>query len=45
MKIYVVTRGVYSDYHIITATTDKALAERIAKKFDREYGDTSVEVF
>lgn len=33
MKIYVVTQGSYSDYHIITATTDEKLANKIAKKF------------
>jgi hypothetical protein len=33
MKIYVVTDGEYSDYHIITATTDQSVAEKIAKKF------------
>lgn len=36
MKIYVVTDGMYSDYHILTATTDLALAEKIAKKFCAE---------
>lgn len=34
MKIYVVTQGEYSDYHIITATTDKDIAEQIANKFN-----------
>lgn len=32
-KVYVVTRGDYSDYHIITATTNKDIANQIAKKF------------
>ncbi len=36
MKIYVLTRGEYSDYHILTATTDFAQAEAIAKKFSAE---------
>ena len=36
MKIYVVTDGIYSDYHIITATTDQATAAAIAKKFGAE---------
>lgn len=35
-KIYVVTRGDYSDYHIITATTDFERADEIAKKFKGE---------
>ena len=36
MKIYVVTKGWYSDYHILTATTDLVQAEAIAKKFGAE---------
>lgn len=36
MKIYVVTDGMYSDYHIITATTDLSVAEGIAKKFNAD---------
>lgn len=44
-KIYVVTKGSYSDYHIITATTDKELANEIAKKFDEEWLETDVEVY
>ena len=35
-KVYVVTRGDYSDYHIITATTDKKTADKVAKKFNAE---------
>ena len=45
MKIYVITQGYYSDYKLITATTDKALAEEIAKKFDNEFSHTDVEEF
>jgi len=45
MKIYVVTQGDYSDYHIITATLNKDLADAIAKKFDNEYSPTDVEEF
>lgn len=44
-KIYVVTRGDYSDYHIITATTDEKRAKKIAKKFNAEvetYDDSEV---
>ncbi len=36
MKIYVLTKGEYSDYHILTATTDRALAETISEKFSAE---------
>ncbi|MBR4026922.1 MAG: hypothetical protein IKJ01_05120, partial [Lachnospiraceae bacterium] len=35
MKIYVLTSGVYSDYHIITATTDKKLAYELQEKFNK----------
>ena len=45
MKIYVVTKGHYSDYHIITATTNKKLAHQIKEKFDDDYDEAEVEVF
>ena len=45
MKVYVVTRGEYDDYHIITATTDKDLANKIAEKFNRKYNETRIEEF
>lgn len=35
MKIYVLTRGSYSDYHIITATVDYELAKQLKEKFER----------
>lgn len=44
-KIYVVTEGEYSDYHIITATLDKETAEAIAKKFRTTYNEPRVEEF
>lgn len=45
MKVYVVTRGEYSDYHIITATTDLAVAEAVAKKFTTEYSPAEIEEY
>lgn len=33
MKLYAVTKGEYSDYHIIALTTDKDVAEKLAKKY------------
>lgn len=46
MKIYVVTSGTYSDYHIIAPTINKSKAERIKNIFSGPYGnDASVEVF
>ena len=45
MKVYVVTRGEYDNYEIITATTDKDLANKIAEKFNSEYNETRIEEF
>lgn len=45
MKIYVVTKGCYSDYHIITATTDKAQAKEIAKKFSDDWDEARVQTY
>jgi hypothetical protein len=45
MKVYVVTRGEYSDYHIVTATTDLAVAEAVAKKFSTEYSRAEIEEY
>ena len=47
-KIYVVTKGIYSDYHIITATTDYELAKKIKEKFtdgDRDWDEARIEEF
>lgn len=45
MKIYVVTRGEYSDYSIITATLDRDVAEAVAKKFSSKYNEACIEEF
>ena len=45
MKIYVVTKGHYSDYHIITATTNAEKAKKIAKNFNEDYDKTNIEIF
>lgn len=47
MKIYVITKGHYSDYHIITATTDEKLAYKIKGKFsgNDSYDEADIEVF
>ena len=47
-KIYVVTKGIYSDYHIIAATTDYELAKKIKEKFtdsERDWDETRIEAF
>lgn len=33
VKIYVITKGEYSDYHICTVATDYAKAQILQKKF------------
>ena len=45
MKIYVVTKGGYSEYHIVTATTDREKAEKLAKKFSDDCEDAEVEEY
>lgn len=45
MKIYVVTKGIYSDYSIITATLDEEKAKKIAEKFSDNCDDAMVEVY
>lgn len=44
-KIYVVTRGTYSDYHIITATTDYDKAVAIKEKFSTKYEEAKIEEY
>lgn len=45
MKIYVVTEGSYSAYHIICATLDKEQAERAVKFFSDEYDTAEIEEY
>lgn len=45
MKIYVVTQGEYSSYHIIGVTTDPKVAEVIKQKFNDSWGEPEIEVF
>lgn len=44
MKLYAVTKGDYSDYHIITLTASKDAAKKIAKRFSGSY-DAKVEEY
>lgn len=44
MKLYAVTKGDYSDYHIITLTASKDAAKKIAKRFSGTY-DAKVEEY
>lgn len=45
MKIYVITKGCYSDYHIIAATTDEKKAQEIKNRFDEDYDTADIEIF
>ena len=47
MKIYVVTQGINSDYHIIAATLDEERAKILQDKFDDGYSwnETRIEVY
>lgn len=44
-KIYVVTQGDYSNYHIVAATTDHEIAEKIAAKFTSKYDECRIEEY
>ena len=48
MKLYAITRGDYSDYHIIALTADKNVAKQLAKRFsnrDGFYGNATIEEY
>lgn len=45
MKVYVITMGDYSDYHICAVTLDPDHAERLKTIFTKDYDETRVEVF
>lgn len=45
MKVYVITRGAYSDYHICGVSLDKNLADKIAEGCSDKYEDADVEVY
>lgn len=45
MKVYVITKGDYSDYHICGVSLDKEEAELIAEKCSTSYDEASVETY
>lgn len=45
MKLYAVTKGDYSNYHIITLTQNKDTAVALAKRFSGYYDGASVETW
>lgn len=44
-KIYVVTQGSYSDYHIVAVTMDRDIAEKIVAKFSNDWGECEIEEY
>lgn len=45
MKFYVVTKGEYSNYHIVAVSTDKKKAENLKKIHSSKYMETRIEIF
>lgn len=45
MKVYVITRGSYSEYHICAVTTDPEEAEKLAKIYSDRYDTAEVEEY
>lgn len=45
MKIYVITRGCYSDYHIAAVTDDEKKAEFLKLKFSDEFYEADIEEY
>ena len=44
-KVYIVTSGSYSDYHICAASLDKKRAEILAEKYTDSFDDATVEEY
>lgn len=45
MKIYVITKGEYSSYHICAVATDPAKADQLAEFYSDRYDTASVEEY
>lgn len=46
MKVYVITKGEYSSYHICAVTLDKNKAKSLKEKFSNElWGNAVIEIF
>lgn len=41
-KVYIITKGAYSDYHICAATLDKNTAVKLAKKYSEDSWNEAV---
>ena len=45
MKVYIITKGTYSDYHICAVATDEEKAKQLAEKHSDCFDKTRVEVY
>ena len=45
MKIYVITKGCYSDYHICAVTTNRKKANKLSKIMSDRYDDAEIETY
>lgn len=45
MKIYIITKGDYLDYHICTATTNYEKAKRYKEAYSTNWGDARIEIY
>ena len=44
-KVYVITKGSYSDYHICAVTLDRSRAEKLKKLFGERYDEATIEEY
>lgn len=45
MKIYIITKGDYSDYHICNVTTNYQKAQRYKEAYSDDWGEAWIEVY
>ena len=45
MKIYIITKGSYSDYHICNVTTNYKKAKRYKEAYSDNWGEACIEVY
>lgn len=45
MKIYIITKGNYSSYHICAVSIDKKKAETLRKAFSNGWGEAQIETY
>ena len=45
MKIYIITKGEYSDYHICAATTDENTAKNLLQLYRDKWDEPQIEIY